>query len=660
MILSAAEIATLWMPPTESMGTLVERIMARWIDAPGKAFIDPSDPRNLVLGLGERSDGTWAPIGLPYADLRYILHVTAPMGRGKSEWLKNLFKGLLQGGAGFMALDCKGTDLVNGTLPLIPLNREKDVTILDLGGSTVTGEDLRASMNLLSPAFGRGLGLDYSKLASTVLQVFATLDPKFNESVGIKQFANMGMLALLEGEPRATMMHLIRFFGDSDYRAEVCSRVTNMQVKDFWERRFEEMPESQKSSLSAFERRLDQLLTYPELSAMLVAPGCSIDLRRAMDTGGILLAGIRATEGQIAAIAGTLLLTQMTIAALSRTNVPESQRPDWPVVIDEAQIVFAQNPGMANIIFSQLRAMRIGTTVVHQNLGQLAAVMDDLAGNAQNRVILGSETMDAQSYGSQFRSLGLTPSDFVNMPVFEQQYIKLYGAGNLFAARMLPMATPLIEEPPPPVYVNWHTVAAPARNVEEQQIDLRIAQFHELARVRRAEAIQILGMLPDHLFDAYCARTRAHRAAQRQFIIDNPGCIRIDPFIPRDKAIVQQKEQRIRILSALGAGIPRLETEALQWRLLMAAQEASARQAAKAEDEKAAKAAARRGGGKQSSARASTRTTSAANTSTAVTGETTRLRTPDGQPLPTLDQMLSERKPRRDADDIGEGFELFM
>jgi hypothetical protein len=662
MILSAAELASLWMPPTASVGTQVQRVKSLWLDAPAKAFIDPNDPENVVLGYGRRSDGTWAPIGIPYADFRYILHITAPMGRGKSEWLKTLFAGLMRNGAGFMALDCKGTDLVNDTIPLVPLHREKDVVILDLGGTRITGEDLRASMNLVSPAFGRGLGLDYSKLASTVLQIFATLDPKFNEAVGVKQFANMGMLALLEGEPRATLMHLIRFFGDEDYRADVCSRVNNIQVKDFWERRFEAMPESQKSSLSAFERRLDQMLTYPELSAMLVAPGCSIDLRRLMDTNGILLAGIKATEGQIASIAGTLLLTQMTIAALSRSNIPVNQRAHWPVVIDEAQIVFTANPAMATVMFSQLRAFHIGSIIVHQNLEQLAAVMGVLGGNTQNRVILGSELDDAASYASKYGPLGLSTSDFVNMPNFKQQYIKLYQRGELFASRPLPMEKPIDEPAPEVVKENWQTIKAHARNAQEQKIDDAIARFRELARIRPTEAVQRLGQLSDAVFDAYCARTKAHREAQRAFIIENPGCIPLDSSLG-DKARIQQKEQRIRILSALGAGVPRLETEAMQWKLLMAARDASERRAAAQAAEKAAK---KGGRGSSSSKQASARVV-APSMVPAATGDTTslspnaetRLLDEAGQPMPTIEQLLAERGARRAADDIADGFDAF-
>lgn len=664
MILSVAELASLWMPPTASVGTQVQRVMARWIEAPQRAFIDPNDPNNIVLGYGRRSDGTWAPVGMPYADLRYILHMTAPMGRGKSEWLKTMFAGLMRNGAGFMALDCKGTDLVNDTIPLIPLAREKDVVILDLGGTRITGEDLRASMNLVSPAFGRGLGLDYSKLASTVLQIFATLDPKFNEAVGVKQFANMGMLALLEGEPRSTLMHLITFFGDEDYRADVCSRVTNIQVKDFWERRFEAMPESQKASLSAFERRIDQMLTYPELSAMLVAPGCSIDLRRLMDNNGILLAGIKATEGQIAAIAGTILLTQVTIAALSRSNIPVNQRAHWPMVIDEAQIVFGSNPALATVMFSQFRAFHVDPVIVHQNKDQLPPpVMTTLSGNAQNRIILGAEVIDAASYASIYGSLGLTASDFVNMPNFKQQYMKLYGCGELFSARPLPMEKPIDEPAPEVVEANWQTIKAQARNAQEQKIDDAIARFRELARIRPAEAVQRLGQLSDEVFDAYCARTKAHREAQRAFIIENPGCIPLDPSLG-DKARIQQKEQRIRILSALGAGVPRLETEAMQWKLLMSAREASERRAAAQAAEKAAKKGSRSSGG--SSKQAPARTT-APTMVAAATGDTTplhpnaetRLLDEAGQPMPTIEQLLAERGARRSADDIADGFDAF-
>lgn len=94
-----------------------------------------------MLGSGLKADGSWDPIGLSADKLRYVMWMTAPMGRGKSVWLQHLFGGLMHAGSGCLVLDCKGTDLVTDSLLLIPLAREQDVIILHLGGTTITGDD---------------------------------------------------------------------------------------------------------------------------------------------------------------------------------------------------------------------------------------------------------------------------------------------------------------------------------------------------------------------------------------------------------------------------------------------------------------------------------------------------------------------------------------
>ena len=678
MHLSAAEIATLWHPPSSDQTERVEGVAARWMPAPAGAFIDARDRRQIAVGEARKSDGTWAPVGFSYDRLRFVNWVTAPMGRGKSELLRNILKGLLDADAGFMALDCKAKDLVNTTLPLIPLSREGDVVLVDLEGSTVTGEDLRVSMNLLTPSLGRSLGVEPSMMASIILGIFATLDPNFSSAVGIQQFANMGMLALLGGETNPTLMHLIRFFGDEDYRAQVCSRLPGayLQVADFWERRFGEMPEAQKSSLASFERRLDRMLSYPELQAMLVAPGCSVDLRKLMDSKGILLMGISASQGDIATIAITLLLTQLRLAALSRTNVPEANRPDWPMIIDEVQIVANSNADLFKVMLSQFRSMRIGQILVHQGLSQIGGeVMGPLSDNAAFRTIFGCEANDAGTYAGIYGGQGLTREDFVGMEVHPKygyalhSYLRFQG-GPLFSSRPLPMAQPLDEPAPEPVYLDWRTVRAPARSALDKDLDHKMAGFSEFARVNWDLAVERLGiaaMSRPEQFDLYCARTKAHRQTQRQFILDNPGCIRMDTDIADAEARrIDQKTRRIKILSSLGSGVPRLETTALAWSLLMAGREASAVRKQRAEEEKAAKAAAKRSGGKKPASgspmpRPARAQTPAAGSDTsagmpAAPGASSGSSTPETR-YPTFDELAKARGWKRDAGDTVGGME---
>lgn len=64
MQLSVAELASLWGAAPAELANLVETVAARWLPAPAGAFVDARDPRDLALGYGQRSDGSWAPISL--------------------------------------------------------------------------------------------------------------------------------------------------------------------------------------------------------------------------------------------------------------------------------------------------------------------------------------------------------------------------------------------------------------------------------------------------------------------------------------------------------------------------------------------------------------------------------------------------------------------
>jgi hypothetical protein len=432
------------------------------------------------------------------------------------------------------------------------------------------------------------------------------------------------------------------------------------------------MPETQKSSLASFERRLDRMLSFPELQAMLVAPGCSVDLRKLMDNNGILLMGISASQGDIATVAITLLLTQLRLAALSRTNVPEAQRPDWPMIIDEVQIVANANADLFKVMLSQFRSMRIGQILVHQGLSQIGGeVMGSLSDNAAHRVIFGCEANDAGTYAGIYGGQGLTRDDFVGMDVHPRHgyamhaYLRFQG-GPLLSVKPLPMAEALTEAAPEPVYVDWRTVRAPATSAQDKQLDDQIARFQQMARVNWDAAVERIGLAAlkqPALFDRYCARTKAHRLAQRQFILDNPGCIRMDADLPDPEARrVDQKIRRIKILSALGNGVPRLETTALAWSLLMAGRDASEVRKQRAEEEKAAKAAAKKGGKKTPAGGSRTPQTAPANAAdlhAPVTGDT---KAPGGsetpQPrYPTFDELSQARGWKRDAGDVVEGME---
>jgi len=597
--LSSNELGALWQPPPT--GAQVQRVPCRWVSPrdPRKVEVDPTNPEHITMGYILGSDDQWVPTGCSYRDFRFLAHVTAPMGRGKSEWLRWVFRQFMQAGCGCMMVDCKGTDLINNSLPLIPREREKDVAIMEISGSSITGDLMFPAMNLLSPQFAKSMGLDNSKLASTMMQVFGTIDSRFKDATIMPLFASMGVLGLLESEPKATLAHLMRFFYDEDYRADCITRIKNPTVYNFWAIRFPLMEKQQLTPLKGFENRVDRLLAFPEIGAMMIAPGCSLDIRRIMDNNGILLAGIKVSDGEIADLAAMLLLTQLQLATLSRNNVPEAQRPDFVVVIDEAQIVYAKAPELGSIQFAQFRALRVGSVIVHQNMEQLPQELRAaLEGNAQIRVILGTEARDAAYYAGLYGE-GLETNDYTGMEKFFHQFLKVHGP--VYSAKMPPMAPPLDEDLPPAVYRDWRTIRAPARSSLDRKLDETITIFQQLARDprRREEAIQRVAALPDELYDEYCRRTRRHRLAQWEFIIENPGCIPADTSLPAHGAMVKQKEERIRTLNALSNMFPALETQALQRKILSDTQASLQRQSVRDAQEKDAKKGKKSDGGKR-------------------------------------------------------------
>lgn len=598
--LSSPELAALWQPPPSGLN--VQRVPSRWIVPRDQRRVEidrtkPDAAEFVELGKILNMQDEWVSAGCSYRDFRFLCHVTAPMGRGKSEWLKKLFAQLMDIGCAVIMIDCKGTDLVNTSIPLIPLAREKDVRLMEISGSMITGEPMFPAMNMFSPAFARSMGLNNSKLASTLMQVFNVIDSRFRDATIMPLFASMGILALLESESKATLAHLMRFFYDDDYREDCLRRVKNPTVHQFWSIRFPMMEKQQLTPLRGFENRVDRLLAFEEISSLMLAPGCSIDIRQIIDNNGILLSGIKVSDGEISDLAAMLLLTQLQIAALSRNNVPESQRPDAVMVADEAQIPYNKVPELGAVQFAQFRALRVGSIIVHQNMEQLTSVelRSALEGNAQIRVILGTEARDASMYAGLYGE-GLSAEDYTGMEKFYHEFLKIHGP--IFSARMPGLVKPLDEALPPAVYTDWRTMRAPARNALDRRLDDMIGTFQMMIRAdgdSREKAIQRLAGLDDGLFDEYCRRTRLHRLAQAQFILENPGCIPVDQTLTPYEAMIAQKDLRIRTLNALRFMVPMVETAALKRKIMQETQASLARQAARKEQEEVAAKAAKSG-----------------------------------------------------------------
>ena len=160
-----------------------------------------------------------------------------------------------------------------------------------------------------------------------------------------------------------------------------------------------------------------------------------------MDEGKILLVNL--AKGSIGEdtsnLLGSLLISRFDLAALSRANIPEDERKDFALYLDEFHNFTTQS-----LIFmlSELRKYRLSLVLAHQYLTQLEPnILDAVLGNVGTIIVFRIGANDAEVLAMEFAP-EFKIVDFTNLPNY-QIYLKLMIDGKIsrpFSAATLPPA----------------------------------------------------------------------------------------------------------------------------------------------------------------------------------------------------------------------------
>ena len=147
-----------------------------------------------------------------------------------------------------------------------------------------------------------------------------------------------------------------------------------------------------------------------------------------MDTGKIILVNL--SKGKIgedtSAFIGTMLVTKFQLDAMSRANIPEEERRDFFLYVDEFQN-FA-TPAFATIL-SEARKYRLSLTMANQYVTQLllgerdTKLRDAVFGNVGTLVSFQVGSDDAEVLSLQFEEK-VTPKDLLSLPKYHT-YMRL-------------------------------------------------------------------------------------------------------------------------------------------------------------------------------------------------------------------------------------------
>jgi hypothetical protein len=147
--------------------------------------------------------------------------------------------------------------------------------------------------------------------------------------------------------------------------------IQNEPVKEFWTKEFDKYPERLRGeAISPIQNKVGAFISHPLLKKILTQPEKSLSLRKIMDEGTILL--VNFAKGSIGEdtsnLLGSLLISRFDLAALSRSNVSEEERPDYTLYLDEFHNFTTQS---LVLMLSELRKYRLSLVLAHQYLTQL-------------------------------------------------------------------------------------------------------------------------------------------------------------------------------------------------------------------------------------------------------------------------------------------------
>jgi CxxC-x17-CxxC domain-containing protein len=370
--------------------------------------------------------------GIKADDRRRHMYVVGKTGMGKSNLLENMAVQDIQNGKGVCVIDPHG-EFADKMLEAVPTNRVNDVIYFN-----PADVEYPIAFNILEAVEEDKKNL----IASGMMGVFKKIWPDV-WSARMEYILNNTILALLD-YPGSTMLGVSRMMSDSDFRKRVYPAIKDPVVKGFWINEFDKWDDKfRKEAVSAIQNKVGQFLSSSVIRHVVGQPKSSIDLRDIMDNQKILI--INLSKGRIGEdsmrLLGGMLITKMQLAVMGRVDVPEEQRKDFYLYVDEFQN-FA-NESFAGIL-SEARKYRLNLILTHQYINQLifdnnTSMRDAIFGNVGTIVSFRVGAEDAEFLEKEFDPVFLL-NDIVNLSKYHI-YLKLMIdgiAGDAFSAITLP------------------------------------------------------------------------------------------------------------------------------------------------------------------------------------------------------------------------------
>ncbi len=426
------------------------------------------DPQKVTFFGLTNSRGAETPFGIKRRDRARHMYVIGKTGMGKSTLLENMAIQDIRNGEGMAFIDPHGST-AERIMEYVPEHRIKDVLYF-----APFDMDFPVAFNVMEDVGYDKRHLVVSGLLSAFRKIWVDA-----WSARMEYILSNTLLALLEYDG-STLLDVNRMLVNKAFRKKVVDNIKDPTVRAFWVEEFANYTDRYtQDATPAIQNKVGQFTSNPLIRNIVGQAKSSFDIRQMMDDKKILIVNLsKGRMGEVnATLLGSMLVTKIYLAAMSRADVPAqtlATLPNFYLYVDEFQN-FA-NESFSDIL-SEARKYKLNLIIAHQYVEQMEEeVRDAVFGNVGTTVTFRVGPFDAETLEKIFEPQ-FTATDLVNLG-FAQIYLTLMidGVGSPpFSATTMPPF-----DPPPATFVPEVIAASRATfGKPRAEVEAAIAKWNE-------------------------------------------------------------------------------------------------------------------------------------------------------------------------------------
>jgi len=332
---------------------------------------------NLIAGLGRKrlKDGLWLgfeiqdgratrkKVFLPHIRRAEHISITGKTGTGKSYFLRSQIVQDLEQRNGIVLFDIHG-DLTPFLLQAVAALERK------------TGQDLSKKLIVIDPSdpeCSSGFNVLEAQGEQNVYRLIGEfthiLQSRWGQEFGPRTLELLSNSLHVLSENGLTLLELAAFLTNASFRSQCLKRVTNNEVKAYFESRFNPASEAMQQSMSSpVLNKLTGLTVDPKFRHLLGQAESTFSLRQVLERNLWLVIKLSKGElGEQAMTFGSLLFAKLKNAIFARRN-----RSLLSIYADEVQNLLSSDLSL-EVLLSECRKFNVSVVTANQYFDQLPA-----------------------------------------------------------------------------------------------------------------------------------------------------------------------------------------------------------------------------------------------------------------------------------------------